>query len=242
MKEEFSRTALLLGEDGVNRLSQATVAVFGVGGVGSYCVEALARAGVGTLILFDNDRVAASNINRQLIALQSTVGMLKTEAAAQRIADINPECRVVQYPVFFLPENASEYDLSACSYIVDAVDTVAAKLSIIQLAIEQKIPVISCMGAGNKLDPTRFEVSDISRTSVCPLARVIRRELKKRAIEHCKVVYSQEPALSPTAADEALPAGSSRRTSPGSVSFVPSAAGLVLAGEVIKDLAFGQPK
>ena len=190
MKEEFSRTALLLGEDGVNRLSQATVAVFGVGGVGSYCVEALARAGVGTLILFDNDRVAASNINRQLIALQSTIGMLKTEAAAQRIADINPECRVVQYPVFFLPENASEYDLSACSYIVDAVDTVAAKLSIIQLAIEQKIPVISCMGAGNKLDPTRFEVSDISRTSVCPLARVIRRELKKRAIEHCKVVYS----------------------------------------------------
>ena len=181
MKEEFSRTALLLGEDGVNRLSQATVAVFGVGGVGSYCVEALARAGVGTLILFDNDRVAASNINRQLIALQSTIGMLKTEAAAQRIADINPECRVVQYPVFFLPENASEYDLSACSYIVDAVDTVAAKLSIIQLAIEQKIPVISCMGAGNKLDPTRFEVSDISRTSVCPLARVIRRELKKRA-------------------------------------------------------------
>ena len=141
MKEEFSRTALLLGEDGVNRLSQATVAVFGVGGVG---VEALARAGVGTLILFDNDRVAASNINRQLIALQSTIGMLKTEAAAQRIADINPECRVVQYPVFFLPENASEYDLSACSYIVDAVDTVAAKLSIIQLAIEQKIPVISC--------------------------------------------------------------------------------------------------
>ena len=137
MKEEFSRTALLLGEDGVNRLSQATVAVFGVGGVGSYCVEALARAGVGTLILFDNDRVAASNINRQLIALQSTIGMLKTEAAAQRIADINPECRVVQYPVFFLPENASEYDLSACSYIVDAVDTVAAKLSIIQLAIEQ---------------------------------------------------------------------------------------------------------
>ena len=242
MKEEFSRTALLLGEDGVNRLSQATVAVFGVGGVGSYCVEALARAGVGTLILFDNDRVAASNINRQLIALQSTIGMLKTEAAAQRIADINPECRVVQYPVFFLPENASEYDLSACSYIVDAVDTVAAKLSIIQLAIEQKIPVISCMGAGNKLDPTRFEVSDISRTSVCPLARVIRRELKKRAREHCKVVYSQEPALSPAAADEALPAGSSRRTIPGSVSFVPSAAGLVLAGEVIKDLAFGQSK
>lgn len=186
MKEEFSRTALLLGEDGVNRLSQATVAVFGVGGVGSYCVEALARAGVGTLILFDNDRVAASNINRQLIALQSTIGMLKTEAAAQRIADINPECRVVQYPVFFLPENASEYDLSACSYIVDAVDTVAAKLSIIQLAIEQKIPVISCMGAGNKLDPTRFEVSDISRTSVCPLARVIRRELKSERLSTVK--------------------------------------------------------
>lgn len=240
MEEEFCRTALLLGKDGVERLSQAKVAVFGVGGVGSYCVEALARAGIGTLILFDSDRIAVSNINRQLIALHSTVGMLKTEVAARRIADINPDCRVIQYPVFFLPENAAQYDLSGCSYIVDAVDTVAAKLSIIQLAMEKDIPVISCMGAGNKLDPTRFEVADISHTSVCPLARVMRRELKKRGIEHCKVVYSQEPALSPAVTDEQLPDGSSRRAIPGSVSFVPSAAGLILAGEVIKDLALGK--
>lgn len=240
MEEEFCRTALLLGKDGVERLSQAKVAVFGVGGVGSYCVEALARAGIGTLILFDSDRIAVSNINRQLIALHSTVGMLKTEVAARRIADINPDCHVIQYPVFFLPENAAQYDLSGCSYIVDAVDTVAAKLSIIQLAMEKDIPVISCMGAGNKLDPTRFEVADISHTSVCPLARVMRRELKKRGIEHCKVVYSQEPALSPAVPDEQLPDGSSRRAIPGSVSFVPSAAGLILAGEVIKDLALGK--
>ena len=240
MKEEFCRTALLLGKDGVERLSQAKVAIFGVGGVGSYCVEALARAGIGTLILFDSDRIAVSNINRQLIALHSTVGMLKTEVAARRIADINPDCRVIQYPVFFLPEDAAQYDLSGCSYIVDAVDTVAAKLSIIQLAMEKDIPVISCMGAGNKLDPTRFEVADISHTSVCPLARVMRRELKKRGIEHCKVVYSQEPALSPAVPDEQLPDGSSRRAIPGSVSFVPSAAGLILAGEVIKDLALGK--
>lgn len=240
MKEEFCRTALLLGKDEVERLSQAKVAVFGVGGVGSYCVEALARAGIGTLILFDSDRIAVSNINRQLIALHSTVGMLKTEVAARRIADINPDCHVIQYPVFFLPENAAQYDLSGCSYIVDAVDTVAAKLSIIQLAMEKDIPVISCMGAGNKLDPTRFEVADISHTSVCPLARVMRRELKKRGIEHCKVVYSQEPALSPAVTDEQLPDGSSRRAIPGSVSFVPSAAGLILAGEVIKDLALGK--
>lgn len=240
MKEEFYRTALLLGKDGVERLSQAKVAVFGVGGVGSYCVEALARAGIGTLILFDSDRIAVSNINRQLIALHSTVGMLKTEVAARRIADINPDCHVIQYPVFFLPENAAQYDLSDCSYIVDAVDTVAAKLSIIQLAMEKDIPVISCMGAGNKLDPTRFEVADISHTSVCPLARVMRRELKKRGIEHCKVVYSQEPALSPAVPDELLPDGSSRRAIPGSISFVPSAAGLILAGEVIKDLALGK--
>ena len=249
MKEEFCRTALLLGEDGVERLTQAKVAVFGVGGVGSYCVEALARAGVGTLILFDSDRVSISNINRQLIALHSTVGMLKTEAAARRIADINPDCRVIQYPVFFLPENASEYDLSGCSYIVDAVDTVAAKLSIIQLAKEQDIPVISCMGAGNKLDPTRFEVTDIYKTSVCPLAKVMRRELKKRGIKKLKVVYSKEEPITPIE-DMSIsckkncicPPGAAhkcteRRAIPGSVSFVPSVAGLIIAGEVLKDLA-----
>ena len=237
MKEEISRTAQLLGEEGVARLSAATVAVFGVGGVGSYCVEALARAGIGTLILFDSDRVARSNINRQLIAMQSTVDLLKTEAAARRIADINPDCRVIQHPVFFLPENAEEFDLSACDYLVDAVDTVAAKLAIIELAARLNIPVISCMGAGNKLDPTRFEVADIAKTSVCPLARVMRRELKKRGIEHCKVVYSKEEPLHPRETDEPLPDGSSRRSLPGSISFVPSVAGLILAGEVIKDLA-----
>ena len=237
MKEEFSRTAQLLGEEGVARLSAATVAVFGVGGVGSYCVEALARAGIGTLILFDSDRVARSNINRQLIAMQSTVDLLKTEAAARRIADINPDCKVIQHPVFFLPENAEEFDLSACDYLVDAVDTVAAKLAIIELAARLNIPVISCMGAGNKLDPTRFEVADIAKTSVCPLARVMRRELKKRGIEHCKVVYSKEEPLRTHETDEPLPDGSSRRSLPGSISFVPSVAGLILAGEVIKDLA-----
>ena len=230
MKEEFSRTAQLLGDEGVARLSAATVAVFGVGGVGSYCVEALARAGIGTLILFDSDRVARSNINRQLIAMQSTVDLLKTEAAARRIADINPDCKVIQHPVFFLPENAEEFDLSACDYLVDAVDTVAAKLAIIELAARLNIPVISCMGAGNKLDPTRFEVADIAKTSVCPLARVMRRELKKRGIEHCKVVYSKEEPLRPRETDEPLPDGSSRRS-------LPSVAGLILAGEVIKDLA-----
>ncbi|MCI9406520.1 MAG: tRNA threonylcarbamoyladenosine dehydratase, partial [Oscillospiraceae bacterium] len=154
MEEAFCRTALLLGEEGIRRLSGAKVAVFGIGGVGSYCVEALARAGIGRLVLFDNDHVAASNLNRQLIALHSTIGMLKTEAAARRIADINPACQVTQYPVFFLPENAGDYDLSGCDYFVDAVDTVAAKLGIILLAAAKSIPVISCMGAGNKLDPT----------------------------------------------------------------------------------------
>ena len=235
MKEEFSRTAQLLGEEGVARLSAATVAVFGVGGVGSYCVEALARAGIGTLILFDSDRVARSNINRQLIAMQSTVDLLKTEAAARRIADINPDCKVIQHPVFFLPENAEEFDLSACDYLVDAVDTVAAKLAIIELAARLNIPVISCMGAGNKLDPTRFEVADIAKTSVCPLARVMRRELKKRGIKHLKVVYSKEQPVTPRCDNT----DNGNRPTPASVAFVPSVAGLILAGEVIRDLAAG---
>ena len=242
MLNRFSRTQLILGKEAMEKLKNAHVAVFGIGGVGGYVCEALVRSGVGSFDLIDDDKICLTNLNRQIIATTSTIGKYKADVMKARMEDINPQVKVQVHKCFFLPENASEYDLSACSYIVDAVDTVAAKLSIIQLAIEQKIPVISCMGAGNKLDPTRFEVSDISRTSVCPLARVIRRELKKRAIEHCKVVYSQEPALSPAAADEALPAGSSRRTIPGSVSFVPSAAGLVLAGEVIKDLAFGQSK
>lgn len=236
MRQEFSRTALLLGESALERLSRASVAVFGVGGVGSYCVEALARAGIGALDLFDNDTVSVSNINRQLIALQSTVGMEKTEAAARRIADINPDCKITRHSVFFLPENADQFDFSHYDYIVDAVDTISAKLAIIQKAAACSIPVISCMGAGNKLDPTRFEVADISQTSVCPLARVMRRELKNRGITRCKVVYSKEPAITPSPAKEDIPEGSSRRALPGSVSFVPSVAGLILAGEVIKDL------
>lgn len=239
MEEAFCRTALLLGEEGIRRLSGAKVAVFGVGGVGSYCVEALARAGIGRLVLFDSDRVSVSNLNRQLIALHSTIGMPKTEAAARRIADIHPACQVTQYPVFFLPENAGNYDLSDCDYFVDAVDTVAAKLGIIQLAADKGIPVISCMGAGNKLDPTRFEVADITQTSVCPLARVMRRELKKRGISHCKVVYSKEPPIVPPKWESFSDDGSCRRPVPGSVSFVPSAAGLILAGEVIRDLTLG---
>ena len=233
MKEEFCRTALLLGKDGVERLSQAKVAVFGVGGVGSYCVEALARAGIGTLILFDSDRIAVSNINRQLIALHSTVGMLKTEVAARRIADINPDCHVIQYPVFFLPENAAQYDLSGCSYIVDAVDTVAAKLSIIQLAMEKDIPVISCMGAGNKLDPSQFRIGDISKTEGCPLARVVRKELRARGIHRHRVLWSPEEPKS-AIQHEAPPPG--RRSVPGSVAWVPPVAGLMMAGEVICSL------
>ena len=238
MSERFLREEMMLGTPAMEKLKNAHVAIFGIGGVGSWCAEALARAGVGALTLIDQDTVGESNINRQILALDSTLGMKKAEAMARRIADINPDCQVVQHPVFILPENIADLDLSGCDYLVDAVDTVAAKIAIIELAYKKDLPVISCMGAGNKLDPTRFEVADISKTSVCPLARVMRRELKKRGIEHCKVVYSKEEPLHPRKTDEQLPDGSSRRSLPGSISFVPSVAGLVLAGEVIKDLAW----
>ena len=228
---QFSRTALLIGEAGIEKLKSARVAVFGVGGVGGYVVEALARAGVGALELIDKDTVSVSNINRQIIALHSTVGRFKTEVAAERIKDINPNVCVCIHNVFYLPETAEQFDFTQYDYVVDAIDTVSGKLALIEQAKRANVPVISSMGAGNKLDATAFEVADIAKTSVCPLARVMRRELKKRGIEHLKVVYSKEEPLPSPLIDE-----ESGKPSPGSISFVPSVVGLIIAGEVIKDL------
>ncbi len=232
MEDMFSRTRMLLGDAAMDRLSRARVAVFGIGGVGGHVVEALVRSGIGALDLIDSDRVALSNLNRQIIATRDTLGMLKVDAARQRILSINPDCQVRTYPIFFLPETADQFDFSQYDYVVDAIDTVAGKLQLIEAAQAARVPVISCMGAGNKLDPTAFRAADISETSVCPLARVMRRELRKRGIEHVKVVYSTEPALSPAPTDEET----ARRATPGSIAFVPAAAGLILAGEVVKDL------
>ena len=232
MSETFIRTELLLGEDGVAALQQAKVAIFGIGGVGGYVAEALARSGVGAFVLVDRDVVSTSNINRQIIATTRTVGKPKAELMRERILDINPEASVEVYNCFFLPENAAEFDFASYSYVVDAVDTVTAKLEIVMCAGKAGVPVISSMGAGNKLDPTRFEVADIYETSVCPLARVMRRELKKRGVDRLKVVYSREEALTP----KRILSDESKRVIPGSVAFVPSVAGLILAGEVVKDL------
>ena len=237
VEEQFVRTALLLGEEGVARLKRAKVAVFGIGGVGGFAVEALARAGVGAFLLVDSDRICVSNINRQIIADWNTVGRYKTKVMQERIASVNPDAEVETRECFFLPENADSFDFSGWDYIVDAVDTVSAKLEIIVRAKEAGVPVISCMGAGNKLDPTRFEVADLYETSVCPLARVMRRELKKRGIDSCKVVYSREEARTPLEGLLSQEESGGRRSVPGSVSFVPSVAGLVAAGEVIRDLA-----
>ncbi len=228
---QFSRTALLIGEAGIEKLKKARVAVFGVGGVGGYAVEALARSGVGALDLIDNDTVSLSNLNRQIIALHSTVGRLKTEVAAERARDINPAICVRCHNLFFLPENADTFDFTAYDYIVDAIDTVSGKIALIERAKGANVPVISAMGAGNKLNASAFEVADIAKTSVCPLARVMRRELKKRGIEHVKVVYSKEEPLQSGLTDE-----NSGKAIPGSIAFVPSVVGLLLAGEVIKDL------
>ena len=235
MEEQFARTGMLLGEDAVERLAGARVAVFGLGGVGGYLVEALCRAGVGALDLIDKDEISLSNLNRQLLATHDTVGMPKTQAARQRIAQINPACVVREFTMFYLPETADALDFRDYDYIVDAVDTVAAKLALVQRAAECGTPIISCMGTGNKLDPTAFQVADISKTSMCPLARVMRRELGRRGIRHLKVVYSQEEAIKPTGWEEEA-AALGKRQIPGSVSFVPGAAGLILAGEVIKDI------
>lgn len=234
MKEIFSRTAILLGENAIDRLSRCRVAVFGVGGVGGYAVEALARAGIGALELIDNDTVSESNINRQIIALHSTLGQYKTDVAAARVADINPDCRVTVRHMFYLPENALKFDFSQYDYVIDAIDTVTAKIDIICRAKAANVPVISAMGAGNKLDPTAFKVADIYDTKVCPLARVMRASLKKRGIDSLKVVFSEEiPHISDLRDEE------KGRSIPGSVSFVPSVVGLITAGEVVKSLTCG---
>ena len=227
----FSRTANLLGDTAMEKLKNARVAVFGIGGVGGYAVEALARSGVGALDLIDKDKVSVSNINRQIIALHSTVGRYKTEVAAERAKDINPEIEVTIRNTFYLPETATEFDFSSYDYVVDAIDTVSGKIALIQKANAQGVPIISAMGAGNKLDPTAFEVADISKTSVCPLARIMRKELKKRGIKQVKVVYSKELPQESENFDE-----QTQKPVPASIAFVPSVAGLILAGEVIKDL------
>ena len=236
MINQFSRTELLIGSKNINKLKNSTVAVFGIGGVGGFVAEALARAGIGHLVLIDNDTVSLTNINRQIVALHSTIGKYKTEVMRDRIADINPDAVVEVHNCFYLPENKSDFDFSKYDYVVDAVDTVAAKLSIIEEAKRCNVPVISSMGAGNKLNPTMFEVADISKTSVCPLAKVMRYELKKRGIKNVKVVYSKEPIIK-VSVPESYGESTSKRSVPGSISFVPSVAGLIVAGEVIKDIS-----
>lgn len=246
MTEQFSRTEILIGSEAMDRLARSRVAVFGVGGVGGYVCEALARSGVGALDLIDNDTVCLSNINRQIIATRKTVGRYKTEVMKERILDINPAAIVRDYQCFFLPENAGQFPFDEYDYVVDAVDTVTAKIEIIMRAQAYHVPVISSMGAGNKLDASAFRVADIYETKVCPLARVMRRELKKRNVEHLKVVYSEEEPIKPAEAGERREeihsteeenTGEQRRAIPGSVAFVPSVAGLIIAGEVVKDLA-----
>ena len=236
MSEQFIRTEMLLGSDAMARLQKARVAVFGIGGVGGYTVEALARAGIGQLDVIDSDTVSISNINRQILATHSTVGLPKVEAARRRIADINPGCTVRTHPVFYTPETAGQFDFTEYDYIVDAIDTVTGKLALVERATQAGTPIICCMGTGNKLDASAFQVADISKTSMCPLARIMRKELGKRGIKHLKVVYSQEEALTPTGWEEEA-AALGKRQIPGSVAFVPGAAGLILAGEVIKDIA-----
>ena len=235
--DAFSRTALLLGDEGMEKLKNARVAVFGLGGVGGYVVEALARSGVGALELVDHDTVSATNINRQLLATVSTVGQPKAEAAKKRVLDINPHAQVTARCEFFHPDTAENFEFSAYTYVVDAIDTVTGKLALVTAAQAAGVPIISCMGTGNKLDPTKFQIADISKTSVCPLARIMRKECAKRGIRHLKVLFSTEDPIASapvSALTEELPEG--RRALPGSVAFVPSVAGLILAGEVIKDI------
>lgn len=245
---EFSRTELLLGAQGVEKLKNSFVAVFGVGGVGSFTVEALVRSGVENIAIFDDDKVCLTNINRQLIATRKTIGKHKVEVMRDRILEINPKVNVEIHKTFYTKDNADEFDLSKYTYVVDAIDTVSSKLTLIERAKSSNTPIISSMGAGNKLDPTKFEVTDIYKTSICPLARSMRSELRKRKIDSLKVVYSKEPALKPIENEEdncknkcVCPQGTvrkctARRQIPGSVAFVPSVAGLIIAGEVIKDI------
>lgn len=259
--EQFSRTELLLGGSGMERLSRARVAVFGIGGVGGHVTEALARSGVGALELIDSDKVSVSNINRQIVATLDAVGKYKTDVMKERIAQINPDAEVVSRKCFFLPETSGEFDFSRYDYVVDAVDTVSAKIELVMKAKAAGVPIICSMGAGNKLDPTAFEVADIYSTSVCPLARVMRGELRKRGVERLKVVYSKEPPITPLPSGtvqqhSTLPSGAVadcgqaangmgkgsafKRTVPGSTAFVPSVAGLIIAGEVVKDICFNR--
>ena len=232
MNEQHSRTEMLIGTEGVEKLQNSRVIIFGVGGVGGYAAEALARAGVGHIELVDSDCVALSNINRQIIATHNTVGMYKTEAMRDRIATINPECRVVCHSIFFDNDTKCQFNFTNYDYVIDAIDSLGAKIELIASAYESGTPIISAMGAGNKLDPTLFEVSDISKTTVCPLARAVRIALRKRGINHLKVVYSkEEPVVNPEVSD------GERRRVPASISFVPSVMGLILAGEVVKDIA-----
>lgn len=240
---EFSRTEMLLGSDGLNALKNACVAVFGIGGVGSYVTEALARSGVGRLILIDSDTVDVSNINRQIIACQSTIGQPKTQVMKNRILDINPLCQVLTFEDFILPDNLDHFfenlfqQVSSIDYLVDAIDTVSAKLALARYAWKQNIPLIASMGTGNKLHPELFELTDINKTSVCPLCKVMRKELKKRGIPRLDVLYSREEPLKPQVSPGACPdPASGRRAIPGSVAFVPSAAGLIIAGKVVRTL------
>lgn len=238
MAELFDRTKRLLGAEAIERLKHSHVAVFGIGGVGGHATDALVRSGVGKITIVDSDEIAVSNINRQLIATTKTVGRKKVEVMKEHLLEINPDVVVETWDCFFLPETKDGFDFSKYDYVIDAVDTVTAKLALAEACRETSTPIISSMGAGNKLDPTAFEVADISKTSVCPLAKVMRRELKKRGIYHLKVVYSKEIPLEPVE-DETFISDEKRkrRATPGSIAFVPSVAGLILAGEVIKDLA-----
>lgn len=239
MLNEFSRTELILGKEGLKKLAQSRVAVFGIGGVGGYAVEALVRSGVGAVDLIDDDKVCLTNINRQIYATRKTVGRYKVEVASERIAEINPNTKVRTYKTFFTPQTAGEFNFSDYDYIIDAIDTVTGKIELVVQAERAGVPIISAMGAGNKLDPTAFEVADIYKTSVCPLARVMRRELLKRGIKKLKVVYSKEQPITPDGDLEQAckeEEGSQKREIPGSTAFVPPVVGLIIAGEVIKDI------
>lgn len=228
----FARTELIFGKEALDRLAQARVAVFGIGGVGGYVVEALTRSGIGHLDLIDSDTVDVTNLNRQIVATTKTIGQYKVDVAEKRVSEINPECSVKTYKTFFLPETADQFDFSQYDYVVDAIDTVTGKIGLIMAAQAAIVPVVSAMGAGNKTDPTAFEVADIYKTSVCPLAHVMRKELKKRGVRHLKVVYSKEKPLTPSGDDKRIP---------GSTSFVPPVVGLIIAGEVIKDIISYRP-
>lgn len=237
MSKQFDRTKRLLGKEAMEKLKNARVAVFGIGGVGGHAADALVRSGVGAIDIVDSDVVAESNINRQLIATTKTIGRKKVEVMQEHLLEINPQVQIYAHECFFLPETQEQFDFTKYDYVIDAVDTVTAKLALVEACQTAGVPIISSMGAGNKLDPTAFEVADIYKTSVCPLAKVMRRELKKRNIKHLKVVYSKEEPLEPIA-DETFVSDEvrARRATPGSIAFVPSVAGLILAGEVVKDL------